>query len=75
MQLCEKRVEKRTINKPGSPKVAKGLQSVKVFSSTVPQKPKRSTELAHQRGHFEIFHPSCRKSSITQNGALLVKKN
>ena len=42
---------------------SKRTQSVKVFSSTVPEKPKSSIEFAHQRGHSEIFHLFCRKSS------------
>ena len=36
-------------------KKAKGLQSVKVFSFTVPKKPKSWTELARQGERFEIF--------------------
>ena len=32
--------------------------------------------MPHQRGHFEIFHPFCGKSSKKiEGGALLVKKN
>ena len=50
------------------------LQSVKVFSSTVPGKLKNLTELAHQGGHFEIFNPFCRKSSKKWRGPL-VKNN
>ena len=38
-------------------------------------KPKSWTEFAHQRGHFEILHPFCRKSrKKIEGGALLVSK-
>ena len=43
------------------PKIAKALQSVKVFSST--KKNKSWTELALQGERFEIFLTFCRKSS------------
>ena len=68
-------------NKPGTAQVGaiskaqKQQKDFQVFSSTVPEKPKSWTELAHQRRHFEIFHPLCRKSSKKiEGGALLVKK-
>ena len=50
-------------------KIAKRLQSVKVFSSTVP---KSWTDLARQGGPFEIFHSFCRKSSKKLKGDPLV---
>ena len=49
-------------------KMAKGLQSVKVFSTTAPKKLKSWTELVRQWGGFEIFHPFCRKSSKKLKG-------
>ena len=70
----------RWCNKPGTAQVGaiskaqKQQKDFQVFSSTVPKKPKSWTELAHQRRHFEIFHPFCRKSSKkVEGGALLVK--
>ena len=44
-------------------KIAKRLQSVKLLSSTVPEKSERWTELARHERHFGIFHPFSRKSS------------
>ena len=72
------------LNKPGTAQVGaiskaqKQQKDFKVskylFSSTVPEKPKSWTELAHQREHFEIFHPFCGKSLKKIGGALLVNK-
>ena len=44
-------------------KNSKRTSKCRSISSTVPEKPKSWTELAHQRGHFEIFHLFCGKSS------------
>ena len=46
---------------------------MKVFSSTVPEKPKSWTELT-RHGRFAIFHPLFRKSSIIEGGPFGEKK-
>ena len=63
------------LNKPGTAssrrylqgsKIAKGLQSVKVFSSTVSEKPNVGQDWRARRGkggRIEIFHPFFLKSS------------
>ena len=84
--FCKKRTFQCEVcgleNKPGTAQVGaiskaqKQQKDFQVFSSTVPEKPKSWTELAHQRRHFEIFHPFCRKSSKKlKEGHFWWKKN
>ena len=61
------------LNKPltaqvGAISKAQNMQNFKVFSSTVPEKPKSLTELARQGEPSDIFYPFCPNSSKKLKG-------
>ena len=67
-------------NKPGTAQVGaiskaqKQQKDFQVFSSTVPEKPKSWTELAHQRRHWNFSSILSQIIKKIEGGALLVKK-